>query len=62
MIWKFAFLSYTYGTNGISIPYGKEYLVNVYSDEQAKEDIEKIKETLEAIKRIKGYENFIIIY
>ena len=30
---KYAILNYTYGTNGIPIPYGKEYLVNLWNDE-----------------------------
>ena len=38
---KYTMLSYTYGTNGIKVPEGKEYYVNLYSDEKAKEDIEK---------------------
>ena len=46
---KFAFLSYTYGTNGISLPYGKEYLVNIYSDEQVKADIDQIKDKVDVI-------------
>ena len=46
---KYAFLSYTEHTNGIDLPYGKEYLVNVYSDEQAKEDIEKIRDKVDVI-------------
>ena len=29
---KYAILNYTYGTNGIQVPYGKEYLVNLWSD------------------------------
>lgn len=35
---KFAFVAYTYGTNGILHPAGKTYLANVYSDEKAKSD------------------------
>ena len=27
---KYAMLNYTYGTNGISVPYGKNYLVNIW--------------------------------
>ena len=46
---KFAFISYTYGTNGINLPDGKEYLVNIYSDEQAKTDIEKIEDKVDVI-------------
>ena len=30
---KYAILNYTYGTNGIPVPYGKEYLVNLWNDE-----------------------------
>lgn len=46
---KFAFISYTYGTNGITLPQGKEYLVNLYSDEQAKKDIDSIKDEVDVI-------------
>ena len=46
---KYAFLAYTTTTNGLSIPKGKEYLVNVYSDTQAKEDIDKIKTQVDVI-------------
>ncbi len=41
---KFSFLSYTMMTNGLKTPSGKEYLVNVYSEELVKKDIEKAKE------------------
>ena len=37
---SFAFVAYTYGTNGIPHPKGKEYLANVFSYEKAKEEIE----------------------
>ena len=46
---KYAFLAYTDGTNGIKVPSGKEYLVNVYSNEQAKIDIESIKDKVDVI-------------
>lgn len=46
---KFAFLSYTTVTNGLKSPEGKEYLLNVYSNEQAKKDIEKIKDKVDVI-------------
>lgn len=46
---KYAFLSYTVGTNGIPVPEGKEYLVNVYSDEIAKNDIDSIKDKVDVI-------------
>ena len=41
---KYGLLSYTTVTNGLSAPAGKEYLVNVYSDELAKQDVEGLKE------------------
>ncbi len=40
---SYAFLSYTVATNGLKAPSGKEYLVNVYSKEQAKKDVEAVK-------------------
>ena len=46
---KYAFLAYTTVTNGLSASKGNEYLVNVYSDKQAKEDIEKIKDKVDVI-------------
>lgn len=46
---KYAFLAYTTVTNGLNAPIGKEYLVNVYSDEQAKIDIEKVKDKVDVI-------------
>ncbi len=30
---KYGILNYTYGTNGISVPWGKDYLVNLWNDE-----------------------------
>ena len=35
----YTLLSYTYGTNGIPVPSGKEYLCNVYTEEMLIEDI-----------------------
>ncbi len=40
---KTAFLNYTYGTNGIPIPKGKEYAVNLIDKEKMKSDIENVK-------------------
>ena len=40
---KYGLLSYTTVTNGMKAPAGKEYLVNVYSDELAKNDVEGLK-------------------
>lgn len=46
---KYTLLAYTYGTNGISVPQGKEYLVNLYSDEKAKADIEKVRDKVDLL-------------
>lgn len=46
---KYTMLSYTYGTNGIKVPEGKEYLVNIYSDDKAKEDIEKVRDKVDLL-------------
>ena len=46
---KYAFISYTDTTNGLEVPGGKEYLVNVYSDEQAKIDIESIRDKVDVV-------------
>lgn len=46
---KYAFLSYTVGTNGIPVPEGKEYLVNVYSDELAKNNIDSVRDKVDVI-------------
>ena len=46
---KYAFIAYTDSTNGLNLPKGKEYLVNVYSEEQAKIDINSIKDKVDVI-------------
>lgn len=46
---KYAFLSYTTWTNGLVPPVGKEYLDNIYSDELAKNDIERIRDKVDVI-------------
>jgi len=46
---SYTLLAYTYGTNGIPVPEGKEYLVNIYSDEQVKKDIEKVRDKVDVL-------------
>ena len=46
---KYAMLSYTTTTNGIRVPNGKDYYVNVYSDEKAKADIEKYRDKVDLL-------------
>ncbi len=41
---KIAFINYTYGTNGITIPSDKPYCVNLIDEDLIKSDIEKAKE------------------
>lgn len=41
---KIAFINYTYGTNGIPIPSGKEYCVNLIDKTLIKKQIDKAKE------------------
>lgn len=40
---KMAFLNYTYGTNGIDIPKGKEYAINLIDKDKIKTDLENVK-------------------
>jgi poly-gamma-glutamate synthesis protein (capsule biosynthesis protein) len=46
---KYAMISYTYGTNGLKLPAGKDYLVNIYSDELAKKDIEYLRDKVDVL-------------
>lgn len=41
---KIAILSYTYGTNGIAIPKGKEYCINLIDKDLIKSQLDKAKE------------------
>lgn len=45
----YAFLAYTYGTNGIPVPKGKEYLVNLFDKERAKKDIEAVRDKVDIV-------------
>ncbi|MGJ7921160.1 CapA family protein [Neobacillus sp. LXY-4] len=46
---KIAILSYTYGTNGIPIPEGKNYLVNLIDKEKMKEEINRAKQAADLV-------------
>lgn len=46
---KFAFVAYTYGTNGIEHPGGKTYLANVYSNEKAESDLKYVRDIVDVI-------------
>ena len=46
---KLAFLSYTYGTNGIPVPTGKDFLVNLINRETMKEEIHQAKKEADVV-------------
>ena len=46
---KYGFLSYTEQTNGLPVPSSKSYLVNVYSKDKVKKDVEAYKEKVDVI-------------
>lgn len=46
---KYAFLSYTTSLNGYNLPSEKSYLVNIYSEQQVKNDVDKIKDKVDVI-------------
>lgn len=50
---KYAMLSYTYGTNGINVPKGKEYLVNVWPTDLSLNDPSRDKAYQEYKKQVK---------
>lgn len=45
----FSFLSYTYGTNGIPIPEGKEYFVNLIDREVIERDVKEAQENSDVV-------------
>ena len=46
---KYGFLSYTTYTNGLIVPKGKEYLVNVYDKDLIKEEIERYRDKVDLL-------------
>lgn len=46
---KFGVLGYTYGTNGIDLPVGKEYLVNLIDAKRISEDIKNLEGQCDSI-------------
>ncbi|WP_066288351.1 CapA family protein [Bacillus sp. FJAT-29937] len=46
---KVAYLSYTYGTNGIPIPKGKDFLVNLIDKEAMKEELHRAKQESDVV-------------
>lgn len=46
---KYALLSYTSWTNGLTIPGGKTYLLNRYDEEVVRQDIEKVRDKVDLL-------------
>lgn len=46
---KYTLLAYTTSTNGLQHPSGKDYYAVTYSDEKAKQDIERVKDQVDVI-------------
>ncbi len=46
---KYALLSYTIHTNGLSVPSGKDYVVNIYNKDRVKKDIEKYRDKVDLL-------------
>lgn len=46
---RVAFLAYTYGTNGIPVPDGKDYLVNYIDQKNIKKDIKKARKETDVV-------------
>ena len=46
---KYAILGYTTVTNGLKVPEGKDYLLNVYDEEKVKADIEKVRDQVDVL-------------
>lgn len=46
---KFGLLSYTYGTNGIPLPDGKEFLVNLIDTEKIEQDILRLQANVDSV-------------
>ena len=46
---KYAFLAYTTSINGYNLSNDKSYLVNIYSNDRVKEDVDKIKDKVDVI-------------
>lgn len=46
---KVAYLAYTYGTNGIPVPKGKEYMVNLIDQKKMKEEIDRARNQADVV-------------
>ena len=46
---KYGLLAYTTNTNGLKVPKGKEYYVNVYDEDIVKKDIEKLRDKVDLL-------------
>lgn len=46
---KYAFLNYTYGTNGIDVPDNKDYLVNLIDKNRISNDIDRLRDKVDLL-------------
>ncbi len=46
---KYAILGYTTVTNGLKVPLGKDYLLNVYEEEKVRADIERVRDQVDVL-------------
>lgn len=46
---KYTFLAYTTSINGYNLPADKAYLVNIYSNDRVKSDVDKVKDKVDVI-------------
>lgn len=46
---SYTLLAYTYGTNGIPVPEGKEYVVNVYTKQMIEEDVKRVRDCVDLV-------------
>ncbi|MEG1820776.1 MAG: CapA family protein [Malacoplasma sp.] len=45
----YALLAYTTATNGLKPPYEKDYLINIYNEEKAKDDIKRLRDKVDVL-------------
>jgi len=46
---SYTLLAYTMRTNGLKVPTGKDYLVNVYNQEKVRQDIERVRDKVDVL-------------
>ena len=59
---KVGYMSYTYGTNGIPVPEGQEYLVNLIDKEQMANEIARMKDVADVIVMSMHWGNEYVLF